>query len=185
LFANGLEIVQLRLKTRPESRPDVEIPAAVGAARENGGRLLVNGHWRLALTFGAHGVHLGEADWNGADLPALRRAGLILGLSVHSPAQIARALTLNPDYLTLGTVFPTPSKPSQATTLGLAGFAALRPLIPLPTVAIGGLCAENFAPLLAAGADAIGVISDLRAAGDLGRRVDEWRRQFLAARAPR
>ncbi len=178
LVMAGVALVQLRLKSRPDADPELEIPAAVAAARGAGARLVVNGDWRLALAHGAQGVHLGLADWNAVDLAAVREAGLIVGVSVHNFAEIHQAFALQPDYLTLGTVFPTPSKDPGSPTLGRAGFEALRAQIPLPTAAIGGLGLENAGALLTAGADAVCVISDLRDHRDLATRVAEWRRLF-------
>jgi len=183
LLDAGLEIVQLRLKTRPAAHPELEIPRALAVARRAGARLLVNGHWQLAMREGAYGVHLSRVDWPGADLAAIRGAGLVLGASVHSAIEIEQALTLAPDYLTLGTVYPSPSKGRSAATLGLAAFAALRQTIPVPTAAIGGLTVDNAAPVLAAGADAIAVISDLVATADLAARIDQWRALFSRSKA--
>lgn len=178
LVLAGVELVQVRLKNRPDADPDHEISLAVAAARAAGAQIVVNEHWRQAVFHGAGGVHLGRADWKAAHIAEIRAAGLTVGVSVHDAAEISEAMRFQPDYLTLGTVFPTRSKNPETSTLGPGEFRALRAAIPQPTAAIGGVSVENADSLLSAGADAICVISDLRNAPSLVRRVGEWRLLF-------
>ncbi len=175
LLEHGIRIVQLRLKTRPEADPCREVARTVAAGKLHDAKVLVNDHWQLALEHGAFGVHLSRARWESADLSAIASAGMVIGASVHCEGEIDQALSLNPDYLTVGTVFPSPSKTHPVTTLGLDRFRELRHRIPLPVVAIGGITVESAPALLRAGADAIGLISDLRSAPNLGARIAAWK----------
>lgn len=65
---------------------------------------MVNDHWRLALELNCTFVHLGQEDMDGADFGALRSAGVRFGLSTHDPAELDRALALDPTYVALGPV---------------------------------------------------------------------------------
>src|SRR3546814_4353452 len=92
----------------------------LGAARDlcaaAGCQLIVNDYWKLALEEGCDFVHLGQEDLDGADLAALRRAGVRLGVSTHDDAELERALSLEPDYLALGPVYPTILKKDRKST---------------------------------------------------------------------
>ncbi len=174
LLAAGLRTAQLRIKPATGANIEREIQAAIRRARDCGCRLFINDYWELAIRYGAYGVHLGQQDLAGADLAAIRAAGLRLGVSTHSFSELARAAALRPSYIAIGTVFPSPSKPDLPRTLGAEGFRRLAALAPAPVVAIGGLHVENAAGIIAAGADGIAVISDLARAADPGARVRAW-----------
>jgi thiamine-phosphate pyrophosphorylase len=68
---------------------------------------LVNDHWQTAIDLGADAVHLGQEYLDDADLPALRRAGIAVGMSTHDDEELERALLLAPAYVALGPVYPT------------------------------------------------------------------------------
>jgi len=138
--------------------------------------VFINDAWELALKHDAYGVHLGQDDLPGADLAALARAGLRLGISTHGYAEVARALSVIPSYLAIGTLYESPSKNFAHQPLGLENFARLRKLVPVPVVAIGGITRERAPAVRAAGADVVAVISDIIRAPDLAGRVAEWRR---------
>ena len=85
-----LDTVQLRVKDVPSAARRQIIAECVETTRGTGTRLFVNDYWREAVEAGAYGVHLGQEDLTDADLPALARAGIRLGLSTHSYYEIAR-----------------------------------------------------------------------------------------------
>jgi hydroxymethylpyrimidine kinase/phosphomethylpyrimidine kinase/thiamine-phosphate diphosphorylase len=176
LLPLGVDMIQLRVKDLQGSELEKEIQRGVAIAQRHGARLYVNDHWRLALRFGAYGVHLGQDDLPGVDLAALHGAGLRLGLSTHGLAEIARALAVFPSYLAIGTLFESPSKTFAHKPLGLDVFRKLRPLAPVPVVAIGGITLERAAEVRAAGAEGLAVISDLVRTTDLPARVAAWLR---------
>ena len=103
----GVKLVQLRIKDRPEPELRAEIARGQALARAHGATLVVNDHWRIAIELGCDWLHLGQEDLDTADLPAIRRAGLRLGLSTHDEAELERALACGPDYVALGPVWPT------------------------------------------------------------------------------
>ena len=83
LAPQGVRLVQLRIKEEPEAAVRAEILAARAYCSAAGVQLVVNDYWRLALETRCDFVHLGQGDLDGADIPALRRAGVRLGISTH------------------------------------------------------------------------------------------------------
>ena len=88
-----------------------ETREAVAACAKAGAILVVNDYRRVAIDEGAPWVHLGQTDLDDADIGAIRKAGLRLGVSSHDDAELKRALNLDPDYVALGPIYPTISKP--------------------------------------------------------------------------
>jgi thiamine-phosphate pyrophosphorylase len=154
----GVDVVQIREK----DATDREVLAALEAAREVTRRLgvplVVNDRPDLALLVGADLVHVGQDD-----LPAgaVRRLGIPVGLSTHSAAEIDAA---DADYLGVGPVFATPTKPGRpAVGLELVRYAAAQATV--PWFAIGGIDLTNAELVAGAGATRIAVV---RAIGDSG-----------------
>ncbi len=110
LLELGVRTIQLRSKSTDGALLDAEIARAVRAARAHDARLFINDHWRRAIDAGAYGVHLGQEDLQHADLEAIARAGLRLGLSTHGFHEMRVALHFRPSYLAMGAVFPTTTK---------------------------------------------------------------------------
>ena len=106
-LAVGVRMIQLRMKDASDEALRAEIARARDLARERGAILVVNDHWRLAIELGCDWLHLGQEDLDGADLSAIRGAGLRLGVSTHDGAELDRALSVGPDYVALGPVWPT------------------------------------------------------------------------------
>ncbi|HOW98195.1 MAG TPA: bifunctional hydroxymethylpyrimidine kinase/phosphomethylpyrimidine kinase [Kiritimatiellia bacterium] len=170
----GVNLVQLRAKDLSGEALDREAREAIRLARAAGVRLVINDRADLALRHGAWGIHLGQDDLPGADLAAIEKAGLRLGVSASSYADMARALALRPSYIGLGAVYATATKAIGYAPLGVESFGRLRSWSSAPVVAIGGITVENARPLRDAGADGVAVISDLRDAADLAARVRAW-----------
>ena len=144
LLPLGVRLVQLRVKDRPEPETRAEIARAQALCRAAGATLVVNDHWRLAIDAGCTFVHLGQEDLDTADLPAIRRAGLRLGLSTHDDAELDRALAARPDYVALGPVYPTILKAMRFAPQGLDRVTEWKRRVgDLPLVAIGGLTVER------------------------------------------
>ncbi len=175
LAALGARLVQLRAKDLPEATLRAEIREARRLAEAHGAALVVNDHWRLAIEEGAPWVHLGQEDLDAADLPAIRRAGIRLGLSTHDHAELDRALACAPDYVALGPIYPTRLKAMRFAPQGLERIGEWRRLVgPLPLVAIGGLDPERGRAALAAGADSVAVVTDITLAPDPEARIRAW-----------
>jgi thiamine-phosphate pyrophosphorylase len=175
LAPQGVRLVQLRIKEGTEEALRAEILAARTYCRAAGVQLVVNDHWRLALAAGCDFVHLGQGDLDGADIPALRRAGVRLGISTHDDSELERALALRPSYVALGPIYPTLLKDMPWRPQGLARIGAWRRRIgSLPLIAIGGLTAERLIGVFAAGADVAAVVTDIVRAPDPEARVRQW-----------
>jgi thiamine-phosphate pyrophosphorylase len=164
----GVRLLQLRIKEQPEEVLRAQIRAAQAACRVAGAQLIVNDYWQLALESGCDFVHLGQCDLDTADVPALRRAGVRLGISTHDERELERALALQPDYVALGPIYPTLLKAMPFPPQGLGRIGAL------PLVAIGGLTLERLPGVFAAGADVAAVVTDIVRAAHPEARTREW-----------
>ena len=168
----GVRTVQLRIKAVDHTPADIErqVRAAVAAGRAvPDAQIFINDHWQLALAAGAYGVHLGQEDLDTADLGALRAAGIRLGLSSHTPAEMARAKALQPSYLAIGPIYPTTLKVMPYQPVGLAqlkDWAALA--APCPVVAIGGISASEMPPIATTGQGAASAAQSLSCANPTG-----------------
>lgn len=159
VLAAGVRTVQLRIKDAAHPRLREEIRAAVKSARGRGAQLFVNDHWQLALEEHAYGVHLGQEDLAVADLDAIARAGLRLGISTHAFWEVARAWALQPSYVACGPIHPTAAKAMPWIPQGSANLAFWCRLLPLPVVAIGGMNVARATEAMQCGADGVAVIS--------------------------
>jgi len=175
LAPQGVRLVQLRIKEQPEASVRSQIEAARALCRAAGVQLIVNDYWQLALASGCDFVHLGQGDLDSADVPALRRAGVRVGISTHDERELERALTLRADYVALGPIYPTLLKAMPWRPQGLARLGEWKRRIgSIPLVAIGGLTLERLAGVFAAGADVAAVVTDIVRASDPEARVRQW-----------
>ncbi|WP_330083900.1 thiamine phosphate synthase [Methylocystis iwaonis] len=175
LLPLGVRLVQLRVKDRPESEVRDEILRARYLCRSAGAQLVVNDYWKLAIDAGCDFVHLGQEDLDGADLDALRRHEVRIGVSTHDDAELDRALSISPDYVALGPVWPTLLKEMKFAPQGLEKLGAWKKRIgDIPLVAIGGLTPARACLALAAGADSACVVTDVLRARDPESRAVEW-----------
>jgi thiamine-phosphate pyrophosphorylase len=162
----GVDIVQLREK----SAPDAEIVAAGRHLRalcdEQGALLILNDRPDLALECGADGVHVGQDDEPLHKVRELVGADLVIGLSTHSPEQVEAGLGSIADYLGVGPVHATPTKPGREPVgLELVRYAAAHGAAK-PWFAIGGIDASNAPAVAEAGASRIAVVRAIRDADD-------------------
>lgn len=176
LLPCGVKLVQLRLKDRPPPVVHNEIARAKALCDGAGATLVVNDFWRDAIALGCAWVHLGQEDLDAADVPAIRRAGLKLGISTHDEAELERALSLSPDYVALGPIYPTRLKAMRFAPQGLDRLAQWRARIgpTIPLVGIGGITLERAPGVLAAGADVAAVVTDITLSDDPEARTRAW-----------
>ena len=171
----GVRLVQLRLKDRGEADLRQQIVQARDLCRLHGAVLVVNDHWQLAIEAGCDFLHLGQEDLDTADLPAIRRAGLRLGISTHDRAELDRALALAPEYIALGPVYPTILKQMKWQQQGLERLTEWKRLVGnIPLVAIGGMSVARAAGAFAAGADIVAAVTDITLNPDPETRATEW-----------
>ncbi|WP_395832142.1 thiamine phosphate synthase [Elstera sp.] len=175
LLPCGVRFVQLRMKDQTEAALRAEIAHARDLCAAAGATLVVNDYWRLAIELGCDWLHLGQEDLTEADLPAIRKAGLKLGVSTHSEDELETALAARPDYIALGPVYPTTLKKMPWAPQGVPRVTEWKQRLgAIPLVAIGGLTLERAAPVYAAGADSIAVVSDVLQAANPEARAQEW-----------
>lgn len=173
----GVKLVQLRIKDRPEDVLRSECRKGLALARANGAALVINDHWQLAIDAGADWLHLGQEDLDTADLPAIRRAGVKLGISTHDHGELDRALGLAPDYIALGPVYPTILKQMKWHQQGLERVAEWKRIVgDTPLCAIGGMRVERAADAFAAGADIVSAVTDITLAPNPEARMRDWLR---------
>ncbi len=166
LLLLGVKTIQLRVKNKNVSELDALIERACILGRQHKARLFINDYWQLAIKHNAYGVHLGQEDVAEADLNALRRAGLHLGLSTHSEYEWARAATFKPSYLAIGAIYPTDTK--EVVVVGTDNLAYWASILrrDFPLVAIGGIKMHNIAPVLDSGVGSVAVVSAITTAHD-------------------
>jgi thiamine-phosphate pyrophosphorylase len=170
----GVKTIQLRVKDADEPRVEQEIGAALTLCRAHDCQLIVNDYWRQAIDLGADFVHLGQEDLADADLAAIRRAGIRLGISTHTHEELQIALDADPDYVALGPIYETKLKVMKYAPQGLDRIGEWKRLIACPLVAIGGITLECAPAVFAAGADSIAVVTDVIVHPDPEQRVRDW-----------
>ncbi|MEQ9742804.1 thiamine phosphate synthase [Pectobacterium actinidiae] len=168
LLSVGVKTIQLRIKDRSDEQAETDVIQAIALGRRYQAQLFINDYWKLAVKHQAYGVHLGQDDLDTADLTAIKKAGLRLGVSTHDDPELARAVALNPSYIALGHIFPTQTKDMPSAPQGLAELA--RHITDLedrfPTVAIGGISMDRVPAVLATGVGSIAVVSAITQAPD-------------------
>ncbi len=191
LCDGGADVVQLRAKE--SSLDDVRrmAEAILPVTRQAGVPLVINDHFSLAVELGAEFCHLGQEDFFDAGhtrvaqlaAPAGQSPGsgsrVGVGLSTHSQAQGERALVAGPDYIAVGPVYSTSTKPdAQPITRDYLRWAAMN--VRVPWFAIGGINLGNLDEVLAAGARRICVVSAILNADDVAAACREFRRRLEA-----
>lgn len=175
LLPLGIKSVQLRLKDAGEKEIRRQIAASVELCNEWQCQLIVNDHWVEAIDIGAGYIHLGQEDLAGADLKAIKRARLGLGISTHDEAELAVALAAEPDYIALGPIYETKLKKMKWAPQGLERIGVWKKEIgQRPLVAIGGITPDRAPHVLDAGADSVSVITDFLTHPEPEVRVSQW-----------
>lgn len=183
LLGHGVRTLQLRNKTLTGGALTREIRRAHELCTRAGARLFVNDHWRIAAEIGAYGVHLGQEDLDGADVPALRAAGVRLGISTHAWYELARAHGVRPSYLAFGPIYPTTTKAMKFRPQGLERLRRwARITRDYPQVAIGGIDASRVRDVMAQGVGSVCVVRAITEADDVGAAVDRLQAEVTAAR---
>jgi thiamine-phosphate pyrophosphorylase len=179
LCDSGSDLIQLRAKDSPpdEVRRLAEVLLPITEQANVG--LVINDYPKIALQVGAPLCHLGQEDFfdqgyrTAAQVTGCPKE-MLLGLSTHAPEQALRALRAEPDYIAIGPVFATPTKPGRPpVTLDYVRWAADN--VALPWFAIGGITLENLDAVLAAGATRICVVSAILNVPDIAQACRAFR----------
>lgn len=182
LCDGGSDLIQLRAKGTPLDEVQRLAEAVLPVCERAGVWFVLNDHPKLALQLGTPCCHLGQEDFFDAGYRmAAQVTGcppqLKLGLSTHAPTEAQRALRAAPDYIAIGPVFPTGTKPGRAAvTLDYVRWAAAN--VTLPWFAIGGINLDTLDSVLAAGASRICVVSAILNAPNIAATCLEFRRRI-------
>jgi thiamine-phosphate pyrophosphorylase len=182
LCNGGSDLIQLRAKTATTEEVERLAARVLLITQRAGVGLVINDHPSIALRVGAELAHLGQEDFfDNGYTQAAQVTGcppqLKLGLSTHAPEQALRAVSARPDYVAMGPVFPTGTKPGRAAvTLDYVRWAAAN--VSLPWFAIGGITLENLDAVLAAGASRICVVSAILNAPDIAQACQEFKKRL-------
>ena len=184
VIAGGGRLVQFREKEWPLRRCLPLLEDLRRRARQAGIGLAVNDRLDLALAVEADGLHLGQDDLPASVARRLLPPSMFLGVSTHTVEQARQAEHEGADYVAVGSIFPTATKP-ESQLVGLDLLREVRGQVRAPLVAIGGITADNAAQVIEAGADGVAVISAVCGARDPAeatRRLLERIRPSLTAR---
>ena len=179
----GATLLQVRAKTLSSadllelSRQVVALAAPFGAA------VVVNDRADIAVLAGAAGVHVGQDDLSPAEARAIVGPDALVGVSTHSPDQIAEAARAPVSYIAVGPVFGTPTKATGYDAVGLDLVRSGRRHRRIDVVAIGGVTLDRVPQVIAAGATSVAVITDLLTGGDPAARTRAFVDAAAAARA--
>lgn len=178
VLAGGCRWVQYRDKLSGSAERRARAADLLALCRRYGAALIINDDVELAKAVGADGVHLGRDDGTLAAARALLGPEAVIGASCYADIEAARgAVAEGADYVAFGAVYPSPTKPA-ASRVPIELFARCRTEIDVPVCAIGGITLANAAPLIAAGATLLAVISDLFSASDIAARAAAYQYLF-------
>ncbi|TVP09838.1 bifunctional hydroxymethylpyrimidine kinase/phosphomethylpyrimidine kinase [Shewanella sp. KCT] len=159
---------------------EAQIQGAIALGRKYDAQVFINDHWLLALKHGAFGIHLGQEDLFEADLNRIAEAGIALGVSSHGVFELALASQLNPSYLALGHIFPTPTKSMPSNPQGMSMLARMVALWKpyCPRVAIGGIDASRLERVKATNVEAVAVVRAVTQADSPGEAYKQLARTW-------
>jgi thiamine-phosphate pyrophosphorylase len=177
--AGGATLVQLRDKQAPDAELIALGRALKAALAGCDVPLIINDRIGVAAAIGADGVHVGQGDDSVIEARRVLGPDSIVGLSIQSAAHAAAASALPVDYVGIGPIFATGTKPDHAPPLGFAGLAAVRAATGLPAVAIGGLGVGQVPGVLDAGCDGLAIVSAICAAPDPESATRAFRQAIL------
>lgn len=182
LCDGGSDLIQLRAKNAPVEVVQRMAEAILPVTRRAGVPLVINDHLDVARAIGAEICHQGQEDFFDAGHRHVNELkppgdGLRIGLSTHAPDQAQRAVAAGADYVAIGPIYATGTKPTaRPVTLDYVRWAAAN--VPVPWFAIGGVNLVTLDAVLAAGAQRICVVSAILNAPDLARACAEFRRRL-------
>lgn len=178
----GVKWVQYRNKIAPAPLRRAQAAELLRLCRAYGAKLIVNDDVWLAVEIGADGAHLGREDIPGGSLTTAREAlgpKRILGVSCYDDlARAEVAVDAGADYIAIGSVFASASKP-LATRASLDTLIEAKQRFKVPVAAIGGITVKNAPQVLDAGADMLAVLSDLFDAMDIQKQAEKFRQLFI------
>lgn len=171
----GVTMVQLREKDLSDKEFIEEARVLRAICSEYGVPLIINDRVDVALEAGADGVHVGREDESVSLIRKRVGPGFIIGSTAKTLEQAGAAEREGADYIGVGAMFPSPTK-ETALGIGLEDLKNISASVSIPSVAIGGISAENIALLEGGGMSGIAVISAIFAAEDIVKKTKELRK---------
>lgn len=162
----GVTLVQYRAKTASSAEMYAEALQLKALCDSFNVPLIINDRLDIAMAVGAAGVHLGQDDLPCAAARKILGEDYLIGVSAHNPSEAKAALQNGADYFGCGAVFGTATK-ADVQKLGTDGLAAICREKGLPVVGIGGVTADNYREVRAAGADGAAIVSGILAQSDI------------------
>lgn len=166
----GVTLVQYRAKTASSAEMYAEALQLKALCDSFNVPLIINDRLDIAMAVGAAGVHFGQDDLPCAVARRILGEEYLIGVSAHNPAEAKAALQSGADYLGCGAVFGTATK-ADVKKLGTEGLEAICKAKELPVVGIGGVTADNYREVRAAGADGAAIVSGILAQPDISATV--------------
>ena len=181
-YEGGADVVQLRMKNA-DGREMLEQANLIRQCADEMCKLfIIDDRVDIAMASGADGVHLGQSDIPLADARRLMGDDAIIGISVDSVEEAVAAQEGGADYVGVGAVFRTGTKPDAQQGVGLGAVFEVRQAVDIPVVAIGGINRGNIKDVIRAGADAAAVVSAVVAQDDVRAAAHELRDLILKVR---
>lgn len=163
----GADAIQIRDKICSGSELYSTAKAVHKATHSSGALCIINDRLDIALAAGVDGVHLGQEDLPLSAARVIAPRPFIIGLSVGTVEEAVQAEHMGADYLGVGPIYPTGSKPDAGPALGLETLRAIRAAVSIPLIAIGGINRDNASEVIRAGADGLAVISAVVSQSDI------------------
>ncbi len=178
----GADAVQLRDKSSPAINLCRWASEVQPMARKYGALFVINDRVDVALVAGADGAHVGPEDLPVREARRLLPRPVVLGVSAGTREEARRAEKEGADYLGVGPVFATATKPDAGEPLGLDRFSEIARAVGIPVVAIGGITPANVAQVFACGAAGAAVVSAVASAEDMAQAARALKRLIVEAR---
>jgi thiamine-phosphate pyrophosphorylase len=158
-LAQGVDFIQIREKDLCDRALFELTRRVLDVARDADCRILVNGRADIAMAAGAHGVHLPATGLQISDVRKWVPKNLLIGVSVHTMAEIRFACAQGADYLLMGHIYPTKSKLGYGPPVGLPRLRKACASVSVPILGLGGITPEAIPAVLACGAAGVAGIS--------------------------
>jgi thiamine-phosphate pyrophosphorylase len=172
---SGARFIQIRLKDIDDDEKDLELMNAISYSHQKGFNLVINDYWEEAMTLKAEWLHLGQEDLETADMKAIKKAGIKLGISTHNLEELDNAMQYSPDYIALGPIYFTRLKSMKFAPQGLDEIKLWKQKIDnIPLVAIGGLNLDRAKLAFDVGADCVSVVTDITLHQNPQQHINDW-----------
>jgi thiamine-phosphate pyrophosphorylase len=170
-LASGCRLFQLREKNISKKELFELASEAKKLAQKFPSVFIINDHIDIAMAVGADGIHLGQDDLPVGQARKICGDKLIIGVSTHNKEEILKAQDEGADYINIGPVFSTNTKP-HAVSLGFDGLAKLLPFVKIPFTLMGGIKEDNIKGLVGLKPAAVAMVTEITMAADIKIKIN-------------